>query len=84
VEPEQTTASRLIAMAVSLVGDAERVRVCIRSSESDFCEYCASRKELPGPELERLISLIIHEQGHIIARNRELLAELREKRNGAG
>ena len=66
-------------MAVSLVGDTERVRLSINCSESDFREYCADRQELPWPQLDRLISLIIREQGNIIARNRELSAKLRQK-----
>jgi len=38
-------------------------------------------KEPTWPELERLIDLIIHEQGKIIAHKRDLLAEARERRN---
>ena len=43
-------------------------------------EYAQGKKELPWPELDRLISLIIHEQGIIIAKNRDMLAELRAKK----
>jgi len=36
-------------------------------------------KEPSGPELDRLIQLIIREQGKLIAKNRNLLAEIRSK-----
>lgn len=71
---------RLIAMAVSLCGDAETVCKAMRCSDGDFMEYAQGKKELPWPELDRLISLIIHEQGIIIAKNRDMLAELRAKK----
>ena len=74
------TASRLIAMAVSLVGEAEPVRDVMHASHEDFRAYCAGEKELPYGELDRLIALIIREQGKIIAKNRELIAEIRAKR----
>jgi hypothetical protein len=76
-----STSSRLIAMAVSLVGDVETVRQKIGSSPADFRDYCAGQKEPPWPELDRLITLIVREQGQLIARNRELLAEIRARMN---
>lgn len=75
------TASRLIAGAASLVGDAEPVRLYMQCTESDFREYCAGRKEPTFPELDRLITLIVHEQGKIIAENRQLLARIQRKRD---
>jgi hypothetical protein len=33
-------ASRLIAMAVSMVGSAQEVMVCMRCSTDDFQKYC--------------------------------------------
>jgi hypothetical protein len=74
------TASRLIATAASLVGLTHDVMVIMQCSEADFREYCDGRKELPFPELDRLITLIIREQGNIIAKNRELLAKQAERR----
>ena len=74
------TSSRLIAMAVSLVGEAEAVRKVMRCSHDDFRDYCASEKELPWPELDRLVGLIISEQGKMIARNRQFLKAARNKR----
>lgn len=75
------TTSRLIAMAVSLLGEPHKVRQEMKCSEADFLEYCAASKEPSWPELDRLIGLIVREQGSIIAKNRDLLAALREKRN---
>ena len=74
------TAQRLIAMAVSLCGDAQPVRKAMRCSEEDFTAYCAGRKEPPWPEMDGLITLIVHEQGSIIAKNRELLKSLKDRR----
>jgi hypothetical protein len=75
------TASRLIAMAVSLVGDSRRVMEQMRCSEADFQLYCAGEREPGWSEYDRLIALIVDEQGIIIAKNRELLNKLRERRN---
>jgi hypothetical protein len=72
-------ASRLIAAAVSLVGSAEEVRAFMKSLEDDFSDYCAGRKEPSFPELDRLVTLIIREQGKIIAHNRELLRQMRDR-----
>jgi hypothetical protein len=73
------TSSRLIAMAVSLIGEAEAVRKEIGCSHEDFREYCAGWKEPPMPHLERLLQIIIREQGKLIAQNRELIARVRGK-----
>jgi hypothetical protein len=74
------TGARLIAMAVSLAGSVEEVKACMRSTEADFIDYCAGVREPALPELDRLITLIIREQGKIIAQNRDLLQRAREKR----
>ena len=73
------TAPRLIAMAVSLCGDTQPIRAAMRCSEEDFVAYCAGKKEPPWPEVDRLITLIVYEQGSIIAKNRELLTQARAK-----
>jgi hypothetical protein len=71
------TASRLIAMAVSLVGDAPTVALEMKSSDADFRDYAAGKKEPPSEEFGRLVHLIVSEQGKLIAKNRELIAEIR-------
>jgi hypothetical protein len=73
------TASRLIAAAVSLVGSGQEVRAYMRATEEHFVEYCAGTKEPSFAELDRLVTLIIREQGKVIAQNRELLRRNREK-----
>lgn len=75
-----STGARLIAMAVSLAGSVEEVKACMRSTEADFLDYCAGAKEMALDELDRLVTLIIREQGKIIAQNRDLLQRAREKR----
>ena len=74
------TTSRLIAAAVSLVGSSEEVRARIQVTEARFLEYCASVSEPSFAELDRLVSLIVCEQGKVIAQNRKLLQRMREKR----
>ena len=71
------TSSRLIAMAVSFVGEAQSVALEMKCSNLDFLEYCAGQKEPPLDELDRLIGLIIREQAKLIAQNRELLEKMR-------
>lgn len=76
----ENTASRLIDMAVSLMGSVEPVIKEMKSSTDDFREYRAGTKKVPPLEYERLISLIIREQGNVIAKNRELLAKLSSRK----
>jgi hypothetical protein len=71
------TSSRLIAMAVSLVGEVQAVALEMKCSNADFLEYCAGRKEPLAEELDRLITLIVREQGRMISKNRRLLADIR-------
>jgi hypothetical protein len=78
------TSSRLIAMAASLVDSAEQVRVEMGCTPEDFREYCAGHKEPPMPEFDRLITLIVREQGRMIAQNRELIAKVRRHLGNSG
>ena len=71
-------AAKLIAMAVSL-GDADAVRKEMACSQSDFEAYCAGRKAPSQEEFERLVGVIVREQGKLIGANRDLLAKAREK-----
>ena len=68
-------------MAVSLIGESQPVLREMCCSEADFTEYSAGTKEPLGPEFDRLIALIIREQAKSIARNRRVMAQIREKRN---
>ena len=74
------TSSRLIAMAVSLVGSGQAVREHMRAAEADFSEYCTGQKEPSWPELDRLVTLIVREQGRMIAQNRALIARIRDRK----
>jgi hypothetical protein len=76
--------SQLIAAAVSLVGAPVEVRTHMRCTENHFLDYCAGVKEPSPVELERLITLIIREQGRIIAQNRNLLQQLRMDKKTSG
>jgi hypothetical protein len=52
----------------------------MKCSDADFREYCEGRREPSFPELDRLIQLIVREQGKLIAQNREFLRRIRERR----
>jgi hypothetical protein len=51
----------------------------MRCSEADFLLYCSGEKELPLRELDRLVSLIVHEQQAKVAAQRERLRAFRAK-----
>ena len=72
-----STASRLIAMAVSLVGEAQSVMLEMRCSHAEFREYCLGLREPSAEEFERLMDLIVSEQRKLLDKHRELLAQLR-------
>jgi hypothetical protein len=73
-ENAEGVASKLIGMAVSLVGKAH-VMAYMKCSDDDFRDYYDARKSPPQPDIERLIQLILREQNKIIAKYRELLAK---------
>lgn len=75
--PRPDTTPQLIALAVSLVGDQSKVMKQMRCSEADFLLYSSGEKELPLRELDRLVSLIVHEQQAKIAAQRERLRVFR-------
>jgi hypothetical protein len=82
VPPElPNTASRLIAMVASMGVKVDDIRQAMGCSNADFLQYIEGKKEPPWPEFDRLIQFIVHEQGKMIVRNRELMAEIRAKRD---
>jgi hypothetical protein len=79
VPPRQPSASsRLIAMAVALVGEAQSVMLEMRCSHAEFREYTMGLREPTAEELERLLELIVSEQRKLLDKNRELQAQIRE------
>jgi len=78
------TTSRLIAMAVSLVGEAQSVMLEMRCSHAEFREYCLSLREPTHEEFDRLLELIITEQRKMIDKYRELQAQVQEKQKPSG
>jgi hypothetical protein len=78
-ESRERVTSRLIILAASLVGGPRTVWDYMQCSEADFLAYCAERKALPQPELERLIELIVLEQSKVIGENREILLQIGAK-----
>ena len=77
--PKPSAGARVIAMAVSLVGDPEKVRHKIGCSAEDFMAYCSGAQDLQWRHFDALLTLITHEQGLLIAKNRDLLNEMRQK-----
>jgi hypothetical protein len=74
-----TTTSRLIAVAVSLVGEAQSVMLEMKCSHADFREYCFGLREPSAEEFDRLVELIVVEQRKMLEQNRELLAQARAR-----
>ena len=75
------TDPQLIALAVSLAGSESKVMEQIGCSQADFLLYRSGAKELPVPELDRLVSMIIEAQGSAIAMHREALKAIRGRRS---
>lgn len=73
------TTSRLIALAVLLAGDPEKVRARMRCSAEEFQDYSAGTTEALGQHFERLVSLIIDEQASIIRARRERVPPVQSK-----
>jgi hypothetical protein len=71
-------------MAVSLVGETQPVMAEMGCSNEDFLDYCAARKEPSAQEFDRLIKMLIREQGNLIAKNRELIAKIRAAQDARG
>jgi hypothetical protein len=80
LEKLPNTASRLIALAVSLIGGATEVMKAMGCSAQDFQAYCSGQKEPTWPEIDRLTALIVREQERVIAQNREAMAKARGDR----
>lgn len=71
--------SRLITMAVSLLGDEEAVRKELNCSLPDFRAFIAMHKPPTAEQLNTLISIVVREQRSLIVKSRELSAELRAR-----
>ena len=67
-------------MAVSLVGDAGKVRDTMECSDADFRAFGDGTLQPDATQRDRLLALIVREQGLVIARSRELVDELRRRK----
>lgn len=70
-------------MAVALLGEAIKVRNHMKFSEAELVAIVAGERELTWAELDLLTTLLVREQGNVIAKNRDLaeLIRLRATRN---
>jgi hypothetical protein len=68
--------SRLMTTAVSLVGNEEAVRKELSCSLPDFRALTAMHKRPTEEQLYTLISIVVREQRILIAKSRELSAEI--------
>ena len=64
-------------MAVTLVGSTQKVRVHMSLTEAELVALFAGERELTGVELDLLTTLLVNEQAHMIAQNRELVELIR-------
>lgn len=70
-------------MAIALLGEAIKVRNHMKFSEAELVAIVAGERELTWAELDLLTTLLVREQGNVIAKNRDLaeLIRLRATRN---
>jgi hypothetical protein len=73
----QTTSSRLLAMAIALLGESEKVRQHMNFNQAELLALLAGDRELTWDELGLLTTLLVREQGSLIAQNRELIELIR-------
>jgi hypothetical protein len=66
-----TTSARLLAMAVALVGDRSKVQDHMKFSDAEMHAILAGERELTWTELDLLTTLLVREQGSMIAKNRD-------------
>jgi hypothetical protein len=64
-------------MAVTLVGSTQKVRVHMSLTEAELVALLAGERELTWVELDLLTTLLVNEQAHVIAQNRELVELIR-------
>jgi hypothetical protein len=64
-------------MAVALVGSTQKVRVHMSLTEAELVALLAGERELTWVELDLLTTLLVNEQAHVIAQNRELVELIR-------
>jgi hypothetical protein len=79
-----TTTGRLLAMAVTLVGESATVRDHMKFSDAELRALLSGCRELTWTELDLLTTLLVREQENMIAKNRDLveLLRLRATRQG--
>ena len=79
-----TTSGRLLAMAVTLVGERAAVRDHMKFSDAELRAVLSGERELTWTELDLLTTLLVREQDNMIAKNRDLveLLRLRATRQG--
>jgi hypothetical protein len=70
--PLPTTSSRLLAMAVALVGSREKVERHMKFTDKELVDLLAGTRELTWDELDLLTNLLVDEQGHVLAQNHDL------------
>jgi hypothetical protein len=64
-------------MAVALVGESEKVKQHMKFTDAELIDLLAGKRELTWVELDLLTTLLVREQGSMIARNRELVELIR-------
>ena len=73
----QTTSARLLAMAVALRVDRNKLRHHMKLSDAELASLLAGDRELSWTELDLLTDLLVREQGFVIDKNRDLVELLR-------
>ena len=79
-----TTSARLLAMAMALLGERAKLRDHMKFSDAELLALLSGDRELTWTELDLLTTLLVREQGSMIAKNHDLveLVRLRATRQG--
>jgi hypothetical protein len=72
-----TTSARLLAMAMALLGERAKVRDHMKFSDAELLALLSGDRELTWTELDLLTTLLVREQGSMIAKNHGLVELLR-------
>lgn len=74
--PESFRPSELLEIAAKLLGSDVELRTQMKWSAADLAAYRAGKTNLPWTEYDRLVALIIREQGKLLEKNKQLLRAL--------
>lgn len=79
-----TTSARLLAMAIALLGETNLVRRHMKFSDAELVDLLSGKREMTWVELDLLTTLLVREQGSLLAKSRDLVELLRLRATRSG